>query len=180
MNHRDTAMSLRPTLSAVGVQPFAFQTLLIGAAVVLPFLAHVSGAPVRFLLPMHWPVLLAGLVYGWRSGALAGLLAPLTSYCFSGFPLPDVLPSMTLELIAYGFLAGILREGRHNPFLAAAAAVLGGRIVFVVAALVTHTGVTDPMGYFPAALLPGLLAGAGQVILLPLLAEWWISRERRD
>ena len=148
-------------------------------AVVLPLLAHVFGAPVRYILPMHWPVLLAGITYGWRSGAVTGMLAPLVSYVLSGFPQPDVLPSMTLELLTYGSLAGILREKRFNPFLAIAAAAVAGRIVFIAAALFTYTTVTDHAAYFQAALVPGLIAGAGQVALLPFLAKWWIGQEQR-
>jgi hypothetical protein len=88
-NKIDSAIALsRPTLVLSGSQAIVFQTSLFGAAVILPVLAHWFNAPVRYLLPMHWPVILAGLVYGWRGGALTGLLAPSVSYLVSGFPLP--------------------------------------------------------------------------------------------
>jgi niacin transporter len=180
-NYSDSTIPLsKPTLALWGVRAFAFQALLICAAVVLPVAAHLSGAPVRILLPMHWPVILAGLVYGWRSGALIGFLAPIVSYLLSGFPLPHILPSMTLELLTYGLGAGVLREVLHlNPFISAAIALLLGRIVFILSVLLSGAVAANQLEYFQAALLPGLVAAVCQIALLPLLAEWWIRQEKR-
>jgi LytS/YehU family sensor histidine kinase len=129
---------------------------------------------------MHWPVILAGLVYGWRSGVLIGLLAPIVSYFLSGFPLPHMLPSMMLELLTYGLGAGVLREVLHlNPFVSAAIALLLGRIVFILFVLLSGAVAANQLQYFRAALLPGLVAAVCQIALLPLLAEWWIRQEKR-
>ncbi len=59
---------------------------LLASALVLPAIAHLLGAPVRWILPMHWPAVLAGLVYGWRGGLVVGALAPLVSFILSGTP----------------------------------------------------------------------------------------------
>lgn len=152
--------------------------LLLAAAVALPALAHLTGLPVRTLLPMHWPVILAGLCYGWRSGAVLGALAPLTSYLLSGMPPPVILPPMTLELAAYGMLAGLVREvlgrGRVEATLGA---VLGGRILFVGAMLASGTIVGPLADYLRNAMAAGLPAALAQVLLLPPLAAWWVRRE---
>ena len=179
--HNESVISLhKTTLALSGVRAFAFQTLLLCAAIVLPVAAHLSGAPVRALLPMHWPVILAGLVYGWRSGVLIGFAAPIVSYFLSGFPLPHMLPSMTLELLTYGLGAGVLREVLHlNPFISAAIALLLGRIVFILCVLLSEAVAANQLEYFQAAMLPGLAAAVCQIALLPLLAEWWIRQERR-
>ncbi len=169
----------KPTLTLSGIRAIAFQVLLIAAAVVLPVVAHLSGAPVRFLLPMHWPVILAGLVYGWRAGILTGALAPIVSYFLSGFPLPNILPSMTVELLTYGLVTGLLREFvRLNSFLSVAIALLVGRIVFVVSVWVASSVMTNHLEYFQAALTPGIIAALLQIALLPFLAKWWIGQER--
>jgi hypothetical protein len=153
-----------------------FQSILILSAVGLPVVAHLIGAPVRVLLPMHWPILLAGLVYGWRGGALAGILSPVISYFFSGYPLPNILPSMTAELLIYGLIAGFLCEKtKLNAFISAAIAIVLGRIVFVGSVLLM--GSSNPE-YFKAALLPGMVAALCQIALLPLLAKWWIKQDR--
>ena len=170
----------KPTLTLSGVRAYVFQLLLIAAAVILPVVSHLSGAPVRFLLPMHWPVILAGLVYGWRAGVLTGALAPIVSYVLSGFPLPVILPSMTVELLTYGLVTGLLRElVRLNPFLSVAFALVLGRIVFVLSVLLGNSVTTNQLAYFQAALTPGMIAGVFQIALLPFLAKWWIGQERR-
>ena len=161
------------TLPAWGVKPVAIQFLLIlAAAFVLPAAAHATGLPVRILLPMHWPVLFIGLVYGWRSGLIAGAAAPLISFAFSGMPPAFMLPSMMFELAAYGFLAGAFREiFRLNVFVAMALALIGGRIIFLAVTFATGA-VTQTFGaYFMAAMVPGLYAAAAQLIILPILAS---------
>ena len=167
------------TLTFWGVRSLVFQLVLIGAAVALPVAAHLSGAPVRVLLPMHWPVLLAGLVYGWRGGALTGLLAPLVSYLISGMPYPAMLPAMTVELFAYGFIAGLLVEKfRFNSFLAVLVALVVGRFVFALTVLAGFGVSGNYLAYFQAALVPGLLAALGQIVVLPFVARWWVKKEQ--
>lgn len=179
-NNTQSAISLsKPTLALSGLRAYVFQVSLIGAAVILPLVAHLSGAPVRYLLPMHWPVIFAGLVYGWRGGALTGFLAPIVSYFLSGFPLPGILPSMTLELVTYGLLTGFLRERtKLSPFLSVAIALLAGRIVFIASVLFGNVVITNHLEYFQAALLPGVVAALCQIALLPLLSKWWVKQER--
>ena len=169
------------TLPARGLRALSIQAvLLVSASFLLPAAAHLFHLPVRWLLPMHWPVLLVGLTYGWRSGALVGMAAPALSFLLSGMPRPEILPAMTVELAAYGFLAGWLRQSlRWNGFASAAAALVGGRLVFL--ALAWATGATAPafLAYLQRAVVPGLLAGGAQLLLLPLLAGWWVQREHR-
>jgi hypothetical protein len=169
----------RPTLVLSGSRAIVFQTSLIGAAVILPVLAHWFDAPVRYLLPMHWPVILAGLVYGWRGGALTGLLAPSVSYLISGFPLPAILPSMTVELLTYGFLTGLLRERTTmSPFLSVAIALVWGRLAFVASVFTLGVAAAQYQEYLLAALTPGLAAACFQIALLPLLARWYVKQQR--
>jgi hypothetical protein len=168
----------RTTLEAWSIKSLTFQFLLTAAAVILPSVAHLAGAPVRLLLPMHWPVILAGLVFGWRGGALVGAVSPIASFAISGYPLPAILPAMIAELFVYGFVTGLLREYFNiNKYISVGAALLTGRIVFVVAALIT-SGATINAAYLKIALLPGIAAAAGQLIFLPFVAQWWINRSK--
>jgi len=156
------------------------QALLVGAAVALPVCAHLAGAPVRLLLPMHWPVILAGLVFGWRGGLLVGLLAPGASYLLSGYPLPPVLVQMSLELATYGGIAGLMRERlRANGFVSVAAALIAGRLVFAGSSLVLMGATGSTLSYLGAALAPGLIAGVLQVFALPPLGGLWIRASQR-
>lgn len=167
----------RHTLEFWQVRSLLFQLVLISAAVALPVLAHLSGAPVRLLLPMHWPVLLAGLVYGWRSGLLVGAASPGISYLISGMPFPMMIPAMTLELAVYGFVAGIASEKlRLNKFYAILSALVVGRLVFIATVFVGHSYADSFSVYLKAAMLPGLITAAVQLITLPLIARWWVKK----
>ena len=156
----------------------AQMVLLLGAAFALPALAHWAGVPGRVWLPMHWPVIFAGLCYGWRSGALIGLAAPAASFLLSGMPPPAVLPAMTAELAAYGFCAGLFREQlRWNAWASVAAALMGGRLVFLGIRWAAGSIAGPIAEYAQAALLPGLPAALGQLVLLPIAAGGWVRRE---
>ncbi len=181
-SYNQSAISLcKPVLLLSGFRVYAFQFSLIGASVILPLIAHLSGAPVRYFLPIHWSVFSAGFIYSWRSGASTGFLAPILSYFISGFPLPSILPSMTLELLTYGLVAGFLRERTAmNPWLSMVIALVVGRTVFITSVLLENVVTTNHLEYFQAAFLPGLIAGLGQIALLPMLANWWIRHEQRD
>ncbi|MBD3169710.1 MAG: ECF transporter S component [candidate division Zixibacteria bacterium] len=171
----------RTTLTFWSTRSLAFQAMLIALAVILPAIAHLTNAPVRILLPMHWPVILAGLVYGWRGGALAGLLSPLVSYLVSGMPLPAILPAMTAELCVYGLITGLMRETlKLNRFLSVAFALIIGRIVFVFFVFLGSAVEHSYGQYFGEALIPGIAAGTGQIILLPLISAWWINKSRNN
>jgi niacin transporter len=178
---QDKTLALKSTtLELKGIKSYSFQVLLVGLAVVLPYIAHSAGAPVRYLLPMHWAVILAGLAYGWRSGAITGLLAPIVSFMISGMPAPQILAPMTIELFTYGVITGLLRENlRMNAFFSVAAALITGRIIFAAAVLLLGSVQESIEVYFITALLPGLAAGAAQIIILPFIAKWWISKERK-
>ena len=167
-----------PALRARAVS--AQVALLLAAAWVLPALAHGAGVPGRVWLPMHWPVIFAGLCYGWRSGALIGLAAPAASFLLSGMPPAAVLPAMTAELAAYGFCAGLFREQlRWNAWASVAASLIGGRLVFLGIRLATGSIAGPFAEYLRVALLPGLPAALVQLVLLPLAAGGWVRRERR-
>jgi hypothetical protein len=155
---------------ALGVQG----ALLVLAAVVLPALAHAAGVAGNAVLPMHWPVLLAGLCYGRRAGALLGIAAPLAAFALSGMPPVVVLPAMAAELATYGAVAGLAHASRPALRVAATAlALVLGRAVFVLAMGVQHG---DATGAF-AGLASGAVAALVQLAVLPLVATWWVRRE---
>jgi len=166
-----------PTISA-GVIPLAdvrawlVVALFIAAAVILPAVCHITGLPVRWLLPMHWPIVLAGALYGWRGGLITGLLGPLSNYALTGYPLLLKLLPMTTELAVYGALTGWLIERGWNRFAAIGTALVAGRLVFLGAIILTSA--TDGLGfgaYISAAMLPGLAGGIGMAAGIPVLVK---------
>jgi len=81
--------------------------VFISLGVLLPIAFHAVGAMGSVFLPMHIPVLMAGLLMGPVIGAGVGALTPVCSSLLTGMPpLMPTLPIMIPELIAYGAVAG--------------------------------------------------------------------------
>jgi len=169
----EMVMAERNVLNWRGTKAGLAQLGLAAAAIALPAACHLLNAPVRALLPMHWPVLLAGLVFGWRGGLAVGLLVPLSSFALSGMPPAGILPFMEIEIAVYGFAAGFARENmRMNGFFALLTAITAGRAA-LVGALWCAGGDTATA---VAALAVGLPAAAAQLALLPVLAKKWSGK----
>jgi LytS/YehU family sensor histidine kinase len=113
----------------------AFVTL----AVFVPWVFHQFHLAGPTFLPMHIFVLIAGLMFGWRSGLLVGLFTPLVSYFISGMPALNVMPQVVIEVSAYGFIAGILRE-KYNlrTIWSLLGAIIGGRLALLLAISVIY------------------------------------------
>lgn len=164
--------------------------MLLALGLVLPFaLAHGFGISGTVLLPMHIPVLLAGILCGPLYGAALGLLLPLFNCLFTGMPtLYPMVPIMTAELFTYGLFCGLLLaktplgRRRYGVYIALPVALLLGRVAYGLAFRVLFflDGDLKALSVLAATLtgLPGILI---QLVLVPLLtyaAEAFFRRER--
>lgn len=103
----------------------------LAVALLLPRAFHAFELSGRIYLPMHIPVLFAGFLTGGMGGLVVGLCAPVLSHLMTGMPPLYAVPLMTLELAAYGFLAGWLYRGlRLNVVLALVISMVAGRVIF--------------------------------------------------
>jgi niacin transporter len=148
---------------------------MLALAVLLPIGIHVINPLfARVLLPMHLPVLLAGMLVGPGSGVLVGLLAPGLSALITGMPPAYAIPLMTVELPVYGLVAGVLYQRfRWNIYAALLLAMVFGRVVFVFALLVLagfmalpYTAAEYVTGGVLAASLPGVVL---QLVVVPII-----------
>jgi hypothetical protein len=107
-----------------------FVFVFTALSVLTPLAAHYFDGPTagRVFLPMHFFVLTAGLLLGWRAGLAVGILTPLISFSISGMPLLPVLPFVVIEVATYGFFAGLLRENVKNIWVALIGAMIIGRV----------------------------------------------------
>jgi len=170
----------KTTLPLSGTRAYLFQLAFITLTVAVPPIFHTLGAPVRFLVPMHWIVIFAGLTYGWKGGLITGFLSPVVSHLLSGYPLMGILPSMTFELAAYGFVAGWLFENKNlSSWLSVSISLIVGRIIFILSIFILSIEASHQGEYLFAALMPGIIAAIGQIILLPLAAKWWVKKEQK-
>ena len=148
--------------------------LFIALGLIIPYFAgHAFGVPGTVLLPMHIPVLMAGLLLGWRYGIAVGLVTPLLSSILTGMPpfLP-VLPHMMVELTTYGFLTGLLRKKLKWPvYISLPTAMIIGRLmaapfIFFILGLPNLTAL---QGVVIGNLLTGLPGIAIQLAFIPAL-----------
>jgi len=93
-------------------------SMAIVGAIVLPQLFHIAGWTGPTFLPMHIPVLLAGLMLGPKVGLAVGFSSPIISSAITGMPVAfPMLPIMILELSTYGVVAGILSKHTKLPVI---------------------------------------------------------------
>ena len=60
--------------------------MFLGLGLVLPFLTGQIQQIGNMLLPMHFPVMLCGLVCGWKYGLVVGFVMPVTRTNMFGMP----------------------------------------------------------------------------------------------
>lgn len=88
--------------------------MLLSIGLVLPFLTGQLQQIGNMLLPMHIPVILCGLICGWRYGLVIGFIMPLMRSLL--FTMPVMYPNavaMAFELATYGALTGFLYSRSH-------------------------------------------------------------------
>lgn len=146
--------------------------LLTAVGIALPVAFHALSLSGSIFLPMHIPVLLCGLICGWKYGLAAGAVVPLLSSILTGMPpLYPVATAMAFELATYGAVIGLASK-KTNTFVALIIAMLSGRAVLGVSNVVllslsgkSYAWSAFISGAFVTA-LPGIII---QLILIPLI-----------
>ena len=155
----------KTTLSAV----------FLSLAFVLPFLTGEIPQIGSMLCPMHIPVILCGLICGWKYGLIIGLIAPLLrSFTLSMPPLFPTATAMAFELAAYGFFSGnlykIFPKKKIFIYISLIISMIIGRLIWggvmfgLMGFNVNNFGITAFwLGAFANA-FPGIIL---QIILIP-------------
>jgi len=154
-----------------------FSAMLLAAALLLPFLTGQIQEIGKMLCPMHIPVLICGFICGKYYGAAIGLIAPILRSAIFGMPLmsPSAI-AMSIELLAYGFFAGLLYEifPKKIPYIYASLIIsmLIGRIVWGGAMLLI-AGVSETSFSFSAflagAFTSSILGIIVHILIIPLV-----------
>jgi uncharacterized membrane protein len=149
--------SLLMALKFKDIGSYLVTGVFIVLAVLVPWIFHQFHLAGATFLPMHIFVLIAGLLFGWRAGLLVGLFTPMVSYFISGMPALNILPQVVIEVSAYGFIAGILRE-RYNlrTIWSLLGAMIGGRLILLLAISLAY--VISGQSYSPLGQETGPLA----------------------
>lgn len=142
---------------------------------ILPTVFHGFGDQVAGVAsPMHFPVLLCGLVCGWSYGGVCGLVGPMLAMLVTGKPVPPRLFYMTAELIAYGALTGLfmkhIRTGRTylDLYLSMVPAMFIGRVIGGIFEAIFLGN--NFFGFFVGSYLVKTAPGAvAQLIVIPVI-----------
>lgn len=154
--------------------------MLLAVGLVLPLLTGQIKEIGDSLLPMHLPVMLCGLICGWKYGGAVGLILPfLRSVTFGMPPLYPNAVWMALEIATYGLVIGLLFSRKKDYsrvylLICLAISMLSGRIVWGIAKAVLLGVAGKPFGLEAFLIggfvdaVPGLIL---QFILIPLIME---------
>ncbi len=160
------------------IENLVLSALFLAIGLVLPLLTGQIKEIGDSLLPMHLPVMLCGLICGWKYGASIGLMLPfLRSVTFGMPPLYPNAIWMALELATYGLIVGLMyklfkRKNIGYLYLSLIIAMISGRIVWGIAKAILLGAASKPfpfsafiVGGFVDA-VPGIII---QLILIPLI-----------
>ena len=157
------------------VRTLTMTGLLLAVGLLLPIVFHslFGAAGGKMFLPMHYAVLLGGLLLGPVAGAFLGIATPLLSTLLTGMPPVAILPPMVVELAVYGLVAGFAhRHWKLAPLWSLLLAMAAGRIALglAVALLGPSIGLkAEPVAYVLASIVAGLPGIAVQIVVIPLL-----------
>ena len=122
------------------IRRLTYSALYLAIAMVLPFVTGQVPEIGSMLLPMHIPVLLCGMLCGWKYGLTVGFIAPLLrSVTFGMPPMIPAAVSMTFELAVYGGMSGWLRQILPRKagfiYIALLVSMIAGRIAWGIVRL---------------------------------------------
>jgi len=150
--------------------------VFIAIGIVLPIIFHSFNMGGQVFLPMHIPVLIAGMFLGPLYGLIVGVITPILSSVLTGMPpMFPMLPIMIFELATYGFVSGyIYKKFTKNSYLSLIAGMIDGRITaaIVVYVLASFFGAQmSPFNFVKAGIITGLPGIIIQLIIIPPLVK---------
>lgn len=91
------------------IEQLVLAAMFLALGMILPFFTGQIPQIGKMLLPMHIPVLLCGLICGWKYGMAVGFVLPLLrSVVFTVPPMFPTAVGMAAELMTYGGVIGFL------------------------------------------------------------------------
>ncbi len=148
-----------------------FLSIFTALAILLPYTCHQFGLAGMVFLPMHFAVLIAAIVIGFRGGVLVALISPALSYAISGMPPVTSLLPMTIELATYAIVINLMvRKIRTPMILSLIVAMLLGRLISItlVSMILQNTPLATQFHNLFVTAMPGILI---QLAFVPLVSS---------
>lgn len=150
--------------------------VFLALGLILPFFTGQIQEIGNKLLPMHIPVMLCGIVCGWKYGLLIGFITPLLRSFLFSMPIPTKAIGMAFELATYGLIIGILYSRlvhkKFRIYISLLTAMIAGRIVWGISSVliygISKSSFTWQM-FIGGALLNAIPGIVLQLVLIPTL-----------
>ena len=118
------------------IRKMVVSAMFLALGFVLPFFTAQLKEIGDTLLPMHIPVMLCGLICGWKYGLSVGIMLPFLRSVLVG--MPPLYPNavwMALEMGTYGMVIGLLynkgtRKNQLWLYFSMLISMLSGRVVW--------------------------------------------------
>ncbi len=154
--------------------------MLIGLGVAIPSLFHLLGISGNMFLPMHIPVILAGMLVSPGVGFFTGLIVPILCCILTGMPplapVPVVL-FMVVELAVYGFFAGFFyKRLKWNLFVSLLLTMVMGRVflipwIFLLVKIGLAPAAINPLIYVWSGIVGGIVGMVIQIVIIPIIVR---------
>lgn len=143
---------------------------------VIPLMFHGIQNAGNIFCPMHIPVFICGLICGWQYGLLCGIAGPALSSALSGMPPVAILPSMMVELAAYGTAAGLMmklvrtKSTYADLYISLIAAIVCGRVLAGLAkALIFARGSYSMSAWIAGSVVTSWPGTVIQLVFIPTI-----------
>lgn len=165
-------------ISVRNIKRFSLTALFMAIGIILPYFTMNIKTFGKMILPMHYPVMLCGIVCGPYHALFIGLLLPILRYFIAGAP--SIYPTaiaMSVELATYGLMMGVLyyrakEKSIGTLYKALIITMIVGRIVwgivYYILLLFVGQKFTAYM-FLTSAFLSGIIGIIGQLIIIPSL-----------
>jgi riboflavin transporter FmnP len=156
----------------MNTKKIVYSAMFVALGILLPMIFHSFNMGGQVFLPMHIPVLIAGMFLGPLPGLLVGITTPILSSLLTGMPpMFPMLPIMIAELGIYGLSSGYIAKVMDGKtLLPLAAGMIDGRIAAGVVVLVLSRFFGAQLSVLPflkAAIITGLPGILIQLIIIP-------------
>ena len=148
----------------------------IALCYVIPLMFHGIQSAGSIFCPMHIPVFICGLICGWQYGLLCGIAGPALSSALSGMPPVAILPSMMVELAAYGTASGLMmklvrtKSTYADLYISLIAAIVCGRVLAGLAkALIFARGSYSMSAWIAGSVVTSWPGTVIQLVFIPTI-----------
>lgn len=139
------------------LRTYLWSMVFVACNILLPQVFHLVPQGGIVFAPLSFVILAGSYKLGWKTGLLAAVASPMVNHLLTGMPAWDVLPLMTLKLVALALLAGLAAQHFKRASLPLiVGVVLFAELLGALAELLLTGGIASTVQDFSIG-YPGLL-----------------------